>query len=493
MSEAPAKLLVVIERIDMHSWIARLEVDLEVKALLATDSRIALNLLREQELDAVISEAQLAGRNGCELLQQARAINPELPVLVVTKKGSIQEAVELVRAGAHEYHVWPEETEELTDKLRKYLARRRRPSPVESDSGRAARPSLFDMMGRSPQVQRLFSEVARVAPTDFSVLIMGETGSGKEVVAQAIHAASRRASAPLVEVDCGAIPENLIESELFGYEKGAFTGADKARPGRFEAAGHGTVFLDEISNLSLGMQNKLLRALQERRYYRVGGRTPIELNARVIAAANMNLNAAQGPTGFRLDLYHRISEYTLTVPPLRERKADIPFLCQRFIKLTCAELGKSVAGISDEALELLVRHDWRGNVRELRNVVRRAVLWAETDVDVEHLDVRLRDAAGAPVTVPQSAAPEDSGKVTPLKEVLRIVCVAAEKQLLAQMIDKTGGNVAEIARLLEADYKTVHSKLKKYNIQTRFSRRRLEVAAAGTASPSVGQPVAMVR
>ena len=493
MIEPRAKLLVVLERIDPHSWVARLEVDLDVKAMLATDPRIALNLLREPHLEAVISESHLAAMNGCELLHKARAMNPDLPILVLSQKGSIQEAVELIRAGANEYHLWPDELGDLTDKLRQYLTRRRRLAASSQVAvGPAAPPTLFSMMGKSPQVQRLFAEVARVAPTDFSVLIMGETGSGKEVVAQAVHAASRRAGAPLIEVDCGAIPENLIESELFGYEKGAFSGAERAHPGRFEAAGHGTIFLDEISNLSLGMQNKLLRALQERRYYRVGGRTPLELNARIIAAANMNLNVAQGPTGFRLDLYHRISEYTVIVPSLRERKADIPFLCQRFINLTCAELGKAVSGISDEALALLVRHDWRGNVRELRNVVRRAVLWAEADVEVEHLDARLRDTVAAPEMLSPSA-PEPGGKVTPLKEVLRLVCVAAEKQLLAQMIDKTGGNVAEIARLLEADYKTVHSKLKKYNIQTRSSRRRLEMAAATPPGKNVDEPAAMLR
>lgn len=488
MSDSAAKLLIVNESLDLHDWLRQLQGELGVTLLLASDVDEALTVLREQGASVMVAEPHLLGRDDCALLRQARRIDAQLPVLILSAHSRLQEAVRLVRAGAYDYRVWPAELQAVNAELGELLAQRCRPR-------QSGKPGLLELMGRSVAVQRLYAEVLRVAPTDFSVLIMGETGAGKEVVAQAVHQCSHRASEPLVEVDCGAIPENLIESELFGYEKGAFTGADRARPGRFEAAGRGTVFLDEISNLSLGMQNKLLRALQERRYYRVGGRTPIELHARVIAASNMNLNAAQGPTGFRVDLYHRLSEYTLVLPALRERKEDIAFLCRRFIELTSAELGKSVTGISPAALAVLLRYDWPGNVRELRNIVRRAVLWADRAVEPEHLGLRIPEPSSATFSAVQgeTAAVGAPTHVMPLKEVLRLVCVAAEKQLLSQMVEKTGGNIAEVARLLAADYKTVHSKIKKYDIQhLRFAARRLAVAPiAVSVSSGVGPAVAL--
>ena len=252
--------------------------------------------------------------------------------------------------------------------------------------------SLLSLMGSSEKVRRVAAEVARVAPTNFSVIIVGETGVGKELVAQAIHLQSRQLANRFLSVDCGAIPDSLIESELFGHERGAFTGADRLGIGKFEAASGGSLFLDEISNLPVGMQTKLLRVLQEKRVYRIGSTAGVQVDVRVIAATNQDLRSLIVANNFREDLFHRLSEYVIQVPPLRERREDILFLAKRFLTSTNQELGKNVQGFSEAAIPSLLACDWPGNVRELRNVVRRAVLLASEVIAPEHLGLRIPPA-----------------------------------------------------------------------------------------------------
>jgi DNA-binding NtrC family response regulator len=327
----------------------------------------------------------------------------------------------------------------------------------------AGETALAALMGPSRWVQRLSAEVQQVAPTDFTVVITGETGAGKEVVARAIHSSSRRTPAPFVPVDCGSIAPGLMESELFGHEKGAFTGAVARQTGRFEQAAGGTLFLDEISNLPLSLQVKLLRALQEKQVCPVGGRRGIRVDIRVVAATNRDLAAMVTAGEFRRDLYHRLNEFAIHVPPLRERREDIPFLANRFRMLTNQELDKSVPEITGAALEVLLTHPWPGNVRELRNVIRRAVLLAGPAVEPEHLGFAA--APGIPRANGQSAQAA-LAQPRSLKEIVRRKMKQLEREVLVQVLRDTGGNKARAARLLQIDYKTILTKIKEYAIAT---------------------------
>jgi len=319
-----------------------------------------------------------------------------------------------------------------------------------------------DAVGSSEQMQRVFAEMQRVAPTDFTVLITGETGSGKEVVARAIHRLSPRASGPFVPVDCGSIPQSLVEGELFGHEKGSFTGADRCRPGKFEVASGGTLFLDEISNLPLHVQPKLLRALQDRQIWRIGSVRPLAADIRIIAATNQDLAALVRAGAFRRDLYHRLNEFSIVVPPLRERCGDIVCLANQFLELTNRELKKNVLGFSEAAVRLLLNHGWPGNVRELRNVVRRAVLLADDEIEPLHLALShpLLDGGGLR---PGELAESFDGSV-PFKEIVRRAVICVERQILVQVLAQTSGNKAEAARLLQIDYKTIHKKVRDYGL-----------------------------
>ncbi|MBI5379578.1 MAG: sigma-54-dependent Fis family transcriptional regulator, partial [Nitrospirae bacterium] len=322
--------------------------------------------------------------------------------------------------------------------------------------------SLRYEMGSSEAVVKISVDVARVARSNFTVLLLGETGSGKDLVARAIHRASARASRPFVVVDCGAIPETLLESELFGHEKGAFTGADRTTPGKFEIAAGGTLFLDEICNMPLGSQAKLLRALQERCVYRVGSTKPVKVQSRMLVATNDDLETAAVRGTFRKDLFFRLSEFIIRIPPLRERRQDIVFLAQRFLDLTNQELGKSVQGLSERAVDRLVAFDWPGNVRQLRSTVRRAVLLADTVIEEEHLGL-----AREPFSSLAGAQPRSLGEnAVPLKQVVHQATATVERAALLHALRQSRGNKAEAARLLHIDYKTMHSKVKAYGLGT---------------------------
>jgi two-component system nitrogen regulation response regulator GlnG len=320
---------------------------------------------------------------------------------------------------------------------------------------------MEETLGSCEQMERIHADIARVAPTDFTVLILGETGSGKEVVARAIHRVSPRAKGPFVPVDCGSIPESLMEGELFGHEKGSFTGADRRRPGKFEIASGGTLFLDEISNLPTHVQPKLLRALQEKQVWRIGGTRAIDVDIRVIAATNVDLASLIQSGDFRRDLYHRLDEFSVVVPPLRERRGDIVLLAERFLEITGRELKKAVQGFSEDAVALLLNYRWPGNVRELRNVVRRAALLADTVIEAHHL--ALSDGL-VPPSLDRPRLDEPVERDLPLKEAVRRVVVRAERRILTGILQQTGGNKAQVARILQIDYKTVCKKIRDYGI-----------------------------
>ncbi|MFB6262473.1 MAG: sigma-54 interaction domain-containing protein [Bradymonadaceae bacterium] len=331
------------------------------------------------------------------------------------------------------------------------------------EGGRAAAESLREEMGPSAAVASLAEDVREVAPTDFTVLIVGETGVGKELVARAIHGHSARAGREFVPVDCGAVADSIIESELFGHEEGAFAGATRDRDGKFSRASDGTLFLDEISTMSTKLQGTLLRVLEQGSFYRVGGTEEIEVDTRVVAASNTDV---QSLDEFRDDLYYRIAEYVIEVPPLRERMEDVPHLARKFARETSQKLHRPPPEFSSGALDALEAHDWPGNVRELRNYVRRAVLACDGErVRCEDLDV---GGAGDSRTDRQRERAVDPGAVNAedmsLKEVVKNHKEAVERRVIADVLQKTDGNMAETARRLEVNYKTIYNKVKEYGL-----------------------------
>jgi two-component system nitrogen regulation response regulator GlnG len=326
-------------------------------------------------------------------------------------------------------------------------------------------------MGSSTPICQLARQAELVASTDFTVLVSGETGAGKDLVARAIHSLSPRSGGPFVAVDTGSISPTLIESELFGHEKGSFTGADRQHSGKFETAAKGTLFLDEITNLPLSVQPKLLRLLQEKEICAVGGTQPRKVDLRVIAATNEPLLLLVQSGKFRRDLYHRLDEFSIKVPTLRERPEDILYLANRFIHMTNLELNKRVIGLSDGAIGRLLCYPWPGNVRELRNVIRGAVLLAETAIEVQHLAILDEPAAAA-------ACPEphwDFDPGAPLKETVQRVVMQVERDILNRVLKETQGNKAQAARLLHIDYKTIHKKVREYGIACADDGRDIEV------------------
>jgi two-component system nitrogen regulation response regulator GlnG len=316
-------------------------------------------------------------------------------------------------------------------------------------------------MGTSPQIQKVIDEVERVALSPFAVLIEGETGTGKELIARAIHQLSRSHERELIAVDCGAIPETLIESELFGYEKGAFTGAHQRKEGSFQLAHGGSLFLDEIGNLPLATQSKLLRTLQERQVRPLGAKYTMSVHVRIIAASNVSLEREMRAGRFRQDLYYRLSEFTITLPPLRDRVEDIPYLACGFLAEAGLELRRPAPRLSEEAAQFLLRYPWPGNVRELRNVMRRAVLLSRDVIGPEHLSPLSTDPSSPPPGVDPGPAPGGRS----LKEVAAIAAGEAEQRAIRQALQATRGNKSEVARRLRVDYKTLHLKMKRYRIR----------------------------
>ncbi len=428
--------------------------------MVAHDGETALQMVPMKMPDMLLLDVKMPGIDGMEVLKRVKEMEPELPVVLITAYAEIPASVAAMRAGAFDYLAKPFDHAEVMRVVRSALAERerRRQSCSQPDLGDAG---LREMMGPSDAVTRIIREVNRVAQSDFSVIIQGETGSGKELVARAIYKLSRRAGAPFIPLDCGAIPETLIESELFGYQKGAFTGAVAPKAGKFEAAQGGTLFLDEIGNLPLGSQTRLLRVLQEKAVLRLGATKPIKIDVRLLTASNQELQGLVESGQMRGDLYFRLNEFTITIPPLRERKDDIPYLAKRFLDLTNKELHKNVQRFSEYCLEALLSYNWPGNVRQIRSVIRRAMLLADDIITEKHLDIKRAPVPGLAFTPKIQGTPWDE---LSLREIVHRSVVTVEREVLLQVLKHTRGNKAKAARLLQIDYKTIHTKLKQFGI-----------------------------
>jgi DNA-binding NtrC family response regulator len=417
---------------------------------------------RNSPPDLILLDLRMPGQmDGIDLLKKIKTTMPEIQVIILTAHGNIGSAVEAIKLGAYDYLTKPFENERLRLTIKRALESQKLTQEVLQLKTELKKEfDLESIMGTSSEIKKIFEQVNKVACTNFTILIEGESGTGKEIVANAIHRASLRGNGPFVAVDCGAIPETLIESELFGYEKGAFTGADRGKKGQFELADNGTIFLDEIGNLPYHVQNKLLRMIQERQIQKLGGKQAFPIDVRIIVATNIPLLKLVEERKFRSDLYYRLNEFKIELPPLRKRKEDIPFLAKEFIEEGNLELKKNVKGLQKDSLTMLIHYHWPGNVRELKNVIKRAVLLAEDLIEPSHL---IFDN-GLPTPLPVLAE-EEITEDRPLKEVAKKAVCLAEKRAIERAIVRSSGNKSRASKMLKIDYKTLLSKIKEYHIK----------------------------
>jgi DNA-binding NtrC family response regulator len=456
------KILVVDDEAEIRSLLAAVLQSKGYEVATAEDGAAALQAVPRERPAVILMDLSMPRMNGMDALPEIKRLDPELPVIICTAHADLATAVRAMKLGAYDYLTKPFDVELLILTLERAVERHRLHSRIEELKREGQGSSLAERMGGSPAIAQVIQQVAQVAESNFTVLVQGETGTGKELVARAIHQQSPRRQAPFVAVDCGAIPETLVESELFGHERGAFTGAQARREGHFQLAKGGTLFLDEIGNVPLATQAKLLRALEQREVHPLGGARAVTVDARIIAATNAELEESVKAGRFRADLYYRLGEFTIVLPPLRSRREDILHLSQRFLDEVSMELRRPVRRISDEAMQMLLHHDWPGNVRELRNVVRKAALVATDVVTPEHIP-----ALSASVPVPARAGAEPVGEDLSLREVAELAAVQAEREVIRHALESTKGNKSQAARLLRTDYTTLHAKMKRYGISAR--------------------------
>jgi two-component system NtrC family response regulator len=421
------------------------------ETVLAESGAQALERFQHETVDLVLTDQKMPGMSGLDLLKAVRAINPEAAIIVITAYGTVETAVAAVKAGAADYLSKPLNLDELLYRIEQVRERHRLLSENRDLREALQRHHRIEgIIGESGQMLEVLSLVRRVAPSEATVLIRGESGTGKELIAKAIHYASPRASGRLVRVNCAALPETLLESELFGHEKGAFTGALGTRKGRFELADGGSLFLDEIGDLSLPLQAKLLRVLQEKEFERVGSSLAIRVNVRILAATHRDLEALLKTGQFREDLYYRLNVVTIVLPPLRERREDLPLLMDHFLRAFAKKNGKTIRGFTQEAREALLRYDYPGNVREIENIIERAVVLTRDDViGKTDLPLSIHETEG-----------EDSEQAT-----LPAAVEGVERRMIKDALARSGGVQTRAAELLGISERALRYKLKKYGLR----------------------------
>ena len=460
------QILIVDDEKDMRRVLSNILKEDGYTVYEAGDSGQALNFLtRESPPDLFLLDLKMPGEmDGIELLAKIKTTKPEIQVIMLTAYGDIRSAVKATKLGAYDYFTKPFENGHLLLTIRRALENQKLTQEVLQLKNELKKElQLESLMGTSPEIKKIFDRITKVACTNFTVLIEGESGTGKEIVANAIHWASLRRDAAFVAVDCGAIPDTLIESELFGYEKGAFTGADREKKGQFELANHGTIFLDEIDNLPYHVQSKLLRMIQERKISKLGGKHASPVDVRIIVASNIPLVKLVEEGKFRSDLYYRFNEFKIELPPLRKRKDDIPFLAKKFIDEGNMELSKNVKGLHKDSLAMLINYHWSGNVREFKNVIKRAVLLAEDLIEPSHL---IFDNVTLHLPVIPEIIPEEKTKEgVSLREITKRAVHLVEKREIERALFKSSGNKSKASRMLKIDYKTLLTKINEYQIK----------------------------
>ncbi len=460
MTDRNEKILVVDDEASQRKMLkANLSLD-GYQVFEAEDGSEAIARVSDEFYDLILMDNRMSQVDGIEALQQIKKISPAIPVIIITAHGSVETAVQALQSGAHDYLTKPLDIDELRIKIHQTLEFWR--LKEENILQKRRIENLFDtagIVGRAPAMKEVLETVAQVAPSEASVLILGESGTGKELIANALHQGSSRVDKRFIKVNCASIPETLLESELFGHEKGAFTGAVNRRAGRFELADSGTIFLDEIGEMNLPTQAKLLRVLQEREFEPLGSTKTVKVDIRVIAASNKNLEQEVGKRNFREDLYYRLNVVPILLPPLRDRKEDIPLLTEHFVNKYNEKNSRNVLGFHPRALDALMRYSWPGNIRELENVVERAVILTREDY------------------VPYSELPEavkgESGD--DLSEQIRsgiragMTIKEMERELIISTLEETDGNRTHSARILGITRRTLQHKLKEYEIDIPYS------------------------
>jgi nitrogen regulation protein NR(I) len=446
-----------------------------LRIVTAPSGTAGIDLVRSEKPDAVLLDVRLPDRSGLDVLRELRQIDPKLPVIIMTTHGTADTAIEAMQRGAFDYVLKPWDLEELTDLVDKALATGRLshvPARIEAASDGDDR--VDRVIGRSPAMQSVFKEIGRIAGQNVTVLILGESGTGKELAARAIYDYSRRSEQPFLAINCAAIPEPLLESELFGHEKGAFTGAERLRIGKFEQAHRGTLFLDEIGDAALATQAKILRVLQDGKFERVGGNETIQVDVRILAATSRDLDQAMQQKEFRPDLYFRLNTFTLRLPPLRERADDVAPLAEYFLQRFRRDLGVDVRGISPESLDLLRRYYWPGNVRELESAIKYALVHAMGDVVTpQALPGSVRGQAEGALPDPSQA---EDGNLADVRSLVRnllstgttrlseTVHAAVDRVLLEQVLASVGGHQARAAEILGLSRNTLRTRLQQLGL-----------------------------
>ena len=424
----------------------------------ATDGGDAVRMAKEKPCDLILMDVRMTNVDGIEALRQIKEFNPAIPIIIMTAYSSVDTAVEAMKLGAYDYLTKPlnfEEMKIIVERAMEHLQLTRENRTLKEKV--AGEHRFAEIIGSSPAMKSVFDMARLVAPTEATVLITGESGTGKELFARAIHANSERQKGPLITVNCAALTETLLESELFGHEKGAFTGADRQRDGRFVQAESGTIFLDEVGEIPLAMQAKILRAIQEREIQRLGSDKTLCVDVRILAATNRNLQEEVKEGKFREDLFYRLNVMNLHIPPLRERVEDIPLLAQYFLQKFVRKNRKDMKGFTPTAMDVLTKSPWPGNIRELENVIERAVILtmspyiSEKDLPQSLMSIYRKDRDG-------TAIPTLGLGGKSLDEI--------ESRAIAETLEQTGGNKSEAAKVLNITRTTLHNKLKKYNILT---------------------------
>ena len=460
---APAQILIVEDKDSLRPML-RHALERHGHAVIeARDQPEAVKVLQTSQPSLVLSDLRLPDGDGFGVLRASKEIDADVPVIVMTAHGSIEDAVTAMKEGALDFLAKPVDPDHLLLLVNRALEQRRLVNEnLLMKEELAVRRGAPQLVGDDPSLRKVFAALQRAAATDTTVLIEGESGTGKELFARSLHALSPRAEAPFVAINCAAIPETLLETELFGHEKGAFTGAVARKPGKFEMAHRGTLFLDEIGDLPLTLQAKILRALEERRFERVGGTALVTVDVRLVAATNRGLRAAVAARRFREDLFFRLSVFPITVPPLRERGADIPLLARYFVDRFCRDLKKKPLALSEGALEALQTYRWPGNVRELQNCIERAVILAEGDtILARHLNLSF--VADVPSEDPPSpwAQFDLSGS---LSDVTRRATAEVERLKIREALKEADANKGRASELLQISYKNLIAKLKEHGI-----------------------------
>ncbi|MEF9425704.1 MAG: sigma-54 dependent transcriptional regulator [Candidatus Mariimomonas ferrooxydans] len=446
--------ILVIEDKDSMAQMLKETLELEsYRVIIAKDGAEGIKRIKDTKVDVVLTDLKLPKKGGLEVLKASKEENPLIPVIIMTAFGSIETAVNAMKSGACDFITKPLDTDHLLMLIKRSLENQRLITEnmllKDKLSNEVGMPTII---GKSRIMLEVAGNIQKVAPAKTSVLLLGESGTGKDLFARAIHFLSPRKDHPFIPINCAAIPRELLESELFGYEKGAFTGAEEKKPGKFELADKGTVFLDEIGEMEMSLQSKLLRTLQGEEIERIGGTKPVKVEVRIIAASNKDLEAEVANKTFREDLYYRLNVFPIVIPPLRERKDDIPALVEHFISKYSAEMKIKQKNITADAMDTLKNYYWKGNVRELENVIERALILCDGDTITQN-EVRLNPTTTS--NIPLDGTLEDTAKAA-----LKV----AESQRIKKALEDTHGNKSRAAELLKVSYKTLLTKIKEYKI-----------------------------